>query len=199
MTAQGRRRARRSPRCRSRPPGSRDVRLRLQDLDEEGVWGEVMYQSIGLWCSLIEDPTADRRRGPRRERVARVGDRQALAPDRLVPAALMPHARRRRRRQGAASTPPIIGLHIVSLPTGSPPGTRTTTTTRGSRCGPPPRRPAWSIGFHIGTDGGDQAAKFRGPGGAILNYVETTYGGQYAAHEDGRSRASSSGTPTSRC
>ncbi|HEX6657084.1 MAG TPA: amidohydrolase family protein, partial [Ilumatobacter sp.] len=28
---------------------------------------------------------------------------------------------------------------------------------------------------------GDPAAKFRGPGGAILNYVETTYGGQYAA------------------
>ena len=38
-----------------RPPGSRDVRLRLHDLDQEGIWGEVMYQSIGMWCSLIED------------------------------------------------------------------------------------------------------------------------------------------------
>ena len=37
------------------------------------------------------------------------------------------------------------------------------------------------IGFHIGTDGGDQATMFRGPGGAILNYVQTGYGGQYAA------------------
>ena len=37
------------------------------------------------------------------------------------------------------------------------------------------------LGFHIGTDGGDQATAFRGPGGAVLNYVETTYGGQYAA------------------
>ena len=37
------------------------------------------------------------------------------------------------------------------------------------------------IGFHIGTDGGDQASAFRGPGGAVLNYVETTYGGQFAA------------------
>src|SRR5688500_13068916 len=34
-----------------RPPGSRDVNLRLADLDEEGIWAEVMYQSIGLWCS----------------------------------------------------------------------------------------------------------------------------------------------------
>src|SRR4051812_7552737 len=38
-----------------RPPGARDVKLRLEDLDEEGIWGEVMYQSIGMWCSLIED------------------------------------------------------------------------------------------------------------------------------------------------
>ena len=28
-----------------RPPGSRDVHQRLRDLDEEGIWGEVMYQS----------------------------------------------------------------------------------------------------------------------------------------------------------
>ena len=38
------------------------------------------------------------------------------------------------------------------------------------------------VGFHIGTDGGDQAAVYRGPGGAILNYVETTYGGQKVAN-----------------
>jgi predicted TIM-barrel fold metal-dependent hydrolase len=39
------------------------------------------------------------------------------------------------------------------------------------------------IGFHIGTDGTDQAEMFRGPGGAVLNYVETTYGGQRAANK----------------
>ena len=38
------------------------------------------------------------------------------------------------------------------------------------------------LGFHIGTDGGEQGpVMFRGPGGAILNYVETTYGGQRVA------------------
>ena len=40
---------------------------------------------------------------------------------------------------------------------------------------------AWCSAFHIGTDGVDQASVFRGPGGAVLNYVDTTYGGQYAA------------------
>ena len=38
--------------------------------------------------------------------------------------------------------------------------------------------------FHIGTEPHDASsfhgAYFRGPGGALLNYVETTYGGQRA-------------------
>ena len=73
----------------SRPPGARDVRLRLQDLDNEGVWGEVMYQSIGMWCSLIEDPALmSAAASAENEWIA--SEIQAVAPDRLVPAALMP-------------------------------------------------------------------------------------------------------------
>jgi predicted TIM-barrel fold metal-dependent hydrolase len=41
------------------------------------------------------------------------------------------------------------------------------------------------IGFHIGSDAKDPSGEgnraFRGPGGAVLNYVETTFGGQRAA------------------
>ena len=40
----------------NRPPGAFDVRIRLQDLDDEGVWGELVYPSIGLWAGLIQDP-----------------------------------------------------------------------------------------------------------------------------------------------
>ena len=40
----------------SRPPGTWDVQTRLRDLDEEGIWGEVVYPSFGLWNGLIEDP-----------------------------------------------------------------------------------------------------------------------------------------------
>ena len=41
------------------------------------------------------------------------------------------------------------------------------------------------IGFHIGTEPDRRRTKrpgmyYRGPGGAVLNYVETTYGGQRA-------------------
>jgi predicted TIM-barrel fold metal-dependent hydrolase len=35
------------------------------------------------------------------------------------------------------------------------------------------------LAFHIGTDGGSPI-KYRGPGGALINYVETTFGGQRA-------------------
>ena len=40
----------------TRPPGARDIRARLHDLDHEGVWGEVIYPSLGLWNPLIKDP-----------------------------------------------------------------------------------------------------------------------------------------------
>jgi predicted TIM-barrel fold metal-dependent hydrolase len=36
------------------------------------------------------------------------------------------------------------------------------------------------LGWHIGSDVGD-TTPFRGPGGAVLNYVETTYSGQHVA------------------
>jgi len=74
-----------------------------------------------------------------------------------------------------------IGLHIISLPTGHPAGTRDYNDNSWEPLWAAAEDAGMVVGFHIGTDGGDQAAVFRGPGGAILNYVQTTYGGQYAA------------------
>src|SRR5262249_26779620 len=39
-----------------RAPGANDVNLRLHDLDQEGVWAELVYPSIGIWMSSIRDP-----------------------------------------------------------------------------------------------------------------------------------------------
>jgi hypothetical protein len=72
-----------------RPPGSRDIHARLVDLDQEGVWAEVMFQSIGLCCGLIDDPELIRA-AARAENEWLATEIQAVAPDRLVPAALMP-------------------------------------------------------------------------------------------------------------
>ena len=85
-----------------RPPGARDVRLRLLDLDQEGVWAEVIFASIGLWCALIED-RALIREAARAENEWMVSEIQGAAPDRLVCAALMPLAGCGRRRGRGAS------------------------------------------------------------------------------------------------
>jgi predicted TIM-barrel fold metal-dependent hydrolase len=162
-----------------RPAGSRDVKRRLQDLDDEGIWGEVLYQSIGLWSALIEDRQLIRD-AARAENEWLVSEIQAVAPDRLVCAALMPMldaADAVAELQHAAD----IGLHLVSLPTGNPPGTQDWHDDSWEPLWAAAEEAGMVVAFHIGTDGGDQSAVFRGPGGAVLNYVQTTYGGQLAA------------------
>jgi len=37
-----------------RAPGANDPKLRLKDLDEEGIWAEVTFPSIGIWASSIK-------------------------------------------------------------------------------------------------------------------------------------------------
>ena len=39
-----------------RPPGAEDVQIRLKDLDDQGVWGEVVFPSRGFWISNMTDP-----------------------------------------------------------------------------------------------------------------------------------------------
>ena len=105
-----------------RPPGARDVKLRLDDLDEEGIWGEVMYQSIGMWCSSDRGPQADRRGRPRRERVARLRDPVRRAgPPRARGADA--DARRRRRHRRAPARQGHRALHREP-PLRPPPGPR---------------------------------------------------------------------------
>jgi predicted TIM-barrel fold metal-dependent hydrolase len=39
-----------------RAPGANDMKLRLVDLDHEGIWAELVFPSIGIWMSSIQDP-----------------------------------------------------------------------------------------------------------------------------------------------
>jgi predicted TIM-barrel fold metal-dependent hydrolase len=161
------------------PPEAADVRRRLQDLDGEGVWAEVIYASIGLWCALIKDPALVRDAAAAyNEWLA--AEVQGQAPDRLVCAAQMPLldvSDAVAEVQHAAS----IGLHIINMPTGNPPGTKPYNHDDWEPLWAAAEEAGIVIGFHIGTDGVDQASVFRGPGGAVLNYVTTTFGGQRVA------------------
>ena len=89
--------------------------------------------------------------------------------------------RRRRRRRGAPRGRPGVPRRVHA----DRPAVRHAPVPPrrvGTRSGPPPRRPALVLGFHIGTEPHtpeeSTGVYFRGPGGAVLNYVETTYGGQ---------------------
>src|SRR5215203_5400899 len=39
-----------------KPQGVRDAVARLGDLDKEGVWGEVIFPSLGMWASTFRTP-----------------------------------------------------------------------------------------------------------------------------------------------
>src|SRR6266508_5963314 len=102
---------------------------------------------------------------------------QNVAPDRLVATATLPLldiddtvAEAYRAKE--------IGYYAVYLPTVPPKGKPTYNDEYWA--------PLWAalaetglvLTIHIGTDG--TTLLFRGPGGAVMNYVETTYGGQRA-------------------
>lgn len=160
--------------------GAENLEDRLEALDEEGVWGEVVYASLGLWENMLTD----------REMIKTVSRLQNewLAAEvaeksghRLVPTASIPLLDPEDAGAEVAHVAEL-GLKCISIPTGLPEGA------------PAMNRDDWEplwaacedagivLGFHIGSDGGaDGPVRFRGPGGAILNYVETTYGGQRVA------------------
>ena len=33
-----------------------NTRERIKDLDQEGIWGEVTFPSLGMWANIIKDP-----------------------------------------------------------------------------------------------------------------------------------------------
>ena len=169
----------------SRPPGARDLRARLADLDEEGIWGEVVYSSLGLWEQSIKD-RALIRMASEAENEWKVSEIQGIAPDRLVAAASIPLldvgdavACATRARE--------LGLYAVSMPTPANPNSATHTSDMPT-LNSGEWEPLWDAledlgmvaAFHIGGDPGEYTM-YRGPGGAVLNYTNSTYSGQRAA------------------
>ena len=174
-----------------RPPGAYDPRARLADLDAEGIWAEVVFPSLTLWNTLIDDPVLARE-------AARVINDWTMSEVQSVSPRLVTTAQLSLRSiddavnelQRAAS----MGFKAVFIPTGPPHGEK------------PFHHPHWGplwaaaaeteivLAVHIGTDsdpaggeggggGGFDVIKYKGPGGAILNYVDTTFTGQRIASQ----------------
>lgn len=154
-----------------RPPGARDLDIRMKDLDQEGVWAQLAFPSMGFWTVEITDPELSRE-------VARAWNDWAYEDilqrtDRIFTPALVPLvdiddtiAELERAVE--------LGFQTVFLPCG---------TKLGEEWGLDKWEPLWAaaernnvvLSFHIGTGG--ENVVYRGPGGAVVNYMETTYPG----------------------
>jgi len=167
----------------SRAPGARDTIARLVDLDDEGIWGEVTYPSLGMWNNSFRDPAL------LKAAVAASND-WALeeiqgVSERLVVAAQVSMLS---IDDAIAELERVAGLGAMAVFMPTTPPTAQDDYHRDSW------EPFWAaaeeagmvLAFHIGTDPVDLSSQtvginFRGPGGAVLNYCETAYSGQRAA------------------
>jgi len=165
-----------------RAPGAGDVQLRLQDLDGEGIWGELVFPSLGMWNASIRDP------GLLREGVAAANDWSLKeiqnASPRFVVTAQLPmrvvdDAVAELHRVAA------LGAKAVFLPT-TPPTDEDYNRDSWEPLWAAAEEAGTVVAFHIGTDPVDLArgdlvgVSYRGPGGAVLNHTETTFSGQRA-------------------
>jgi predicted TIM-barrel fold metal-dependent hydrolase len=154
-----------------RPPGARDLDIRLKDLDQEGVWGQLAFPSMGFWLVAITD------RELARETVRAWNDwahAEVLRRNKRVitPACLsmadVDDAVAELERCAE------LGFQAVFLPCSTRPGEEYA-LDRWEPLWTAAERAGIVLGFHIGTGG--ENVVFRGPGGAVVNYMETTYPG----------------------
>ncbi|MFF0817235.1 amidohydrolase family protein [Rhodococcus sp. NPDC003318] len=163
--------------------GIRDAKARLTDLDHEGVWAEVIFPSLGMWSSTFRTPEL-------LKACMRASNEWALedlvsVSERYVVTAQVSTLRVEdavSELEWAAEN----NFKAVYLPTTPHPSA------------PDWHRPDWEpfwdaaerarmvLAFHIGTDpvdvtAGGAGVVYRGPGGAVMNYAETTFSGQRAA------------------
>ncbi|MCU1454192.1 MAG: hypothetical protein JWN46_2338 [Acidimicrobiales bacterium] len=167
-----------------RPPGARDVEQRLVDLDGEGIWGEVVFPSLGMWNASF------RTREALREAIKVSNDWAAetilqVSP-RMVPTAQVSMLSIEDAIDELHRTAEL-GYRAVFLPTTPPSHQRDYNRDDWEPFWAAAEEANMVIAFHIGTDpidfstGDDIGVAYRGPGGAILNYTETTFSGQRAA------------------
>ncbi|EHB50326.1 amidohydrolase 2 [Mycolicibacterium rhodesiae JS60] len=154
-----------------RPPGMRDLDIRLSDLENEGVRCQLAFPSIGFWSANISDPELSRAVAHAWNEWARddiMGRQNRIFTPAILP--LVEVADSVAELEWAAEN----GFQAVFLPCGMP---------ADKEWGLDIWTPLWDaavannmvLAYHIGT--GAETVLYRGPGGAVVNYMETTYPG----------------------
>lgn len=165
----------------SRAPGARDVSLRLQDLDQEGIWAELVFPSLGMWSSSFRTPEV-LREALRVSNDWAYEEIEKFSP-RFVTTAQVPtldidDAVDELKRVAE------MGYRAVFMPVSPHPMQEDYNQDVWETFWAVAEEANMVLAFHIGTDpvnlakGGSPGVVYRGPGGAVLNYTETTFGGQ---------------------
>jgi len=163
--------------------GSRDVGKRLADLDGEGIWSELVFPSLGMWSGSFRTPELFREA----MRASNDWSKETIMDHspRLIPTAQVStldidDAVDELKRCGA------MGFKAVFLPVAPHPAQRDYHHEEWEPFWATAEEIGMVIAFHIGTEPIDFAAgnsigvTYHGPGGAVLNYTETSFGGQRA-------------------
>ncbi|ABH00528.1 probable amidohydrolase (plasmid) [Rhodococcus jostii RHA1] len=166
-----------------RAPGAGNVELRMKDLDEEGVWGEVVFPSLGMWSSSFRTPEVLRE-------CTRVSNDWAYETLEKYSPRLVTTAQVSTLDVGDAVAElercAEIGYRAVYLPVQPHPLQQDWNRDVWEPFWAAAEAANMVLAFHIGSDpidlakGAAAGVVYRGPGGAVLNYTETTFGGQRA-------------------
>lgn len=154
-----------------RPPGFKDLDIRLRDLEQEGVRCQLAFPSSGFWSANIDDAELSKAVAHAWNEWARddfMGRQNRIFTPAIVP--LVEVADTVAELEWAAEN----GFQSIFLPCGMP---------ADREWGLERWNPLWEaaaangmvLAYHIGTGGA--TVVYRGPGGAVVNYMETTYPG----------------------
>jgi predicted TIM-barrel fold metal-dependent hydrolase len=153
-------------------PGGSDPDLRAKDLDEDGVWGEVLYPTIALFGFMIPDP--ELRWASARAYNDWLAETFAAASRRFAGAAMIP-VQEIEEAVAEIERVAALGLRSIMLPMQAP-ADLPYNLDRYDPVWAAAQAHAMPVSFHVGT--GSSPWTERGPGGAVINYVEVGLGAQ---------------------
>jgi predicted TIM-barrel fold metal-dependent hydrolase len=166
-----------------RAPGTFDLDKRLVDLDQEGIWAEVVFPSLGMWASSFRTPEVLREAMRVSNDWAKdviMGKSPRYVPTAQVSTLDMNDAVAELQRVAG------MGYQAIFLPVAPHPLQKDYNDDSWEPFWAAAEEAGIVISFHIGTEpidmstGGAMGKYYSGPGGAVMNYTETTFGGQRA-------------------
>jgi predicted TIM-barrel fold metal-dependent hydrolase len=150
--------------------GGWDPDARIRDLDDDGVWGEVLYPTIALFAWMTPDPELQYHSA--RSYNDWLAETFGSRSDRFAGAAMIPIADVDTAVEEVERVA-RLGLRTIMLPI-TPPADAPYNLDRYDRLWAAAQAHGLPVSFHVGT--GSNPVTERGPGGAVINYVEVGLG-----------------------